>query len=431
MPLKWKLAIGVGLGVGAAFAGPFSAIFAGGIALQRAAGLAGMYVKSKNILQKMSEGTHRGFFAKGEYKGLFAHDYHEFFKDKSETQRKWIAFAMAGVYTAGMGLAIGEAVHYAPQFLHHMLGHDGGVDGGAVQSGGNVPEWMHPAQMPTHTEMPNLSVDASAGHGYEFMAKRLWEQAQAQHLDPSKYAADSDMHKLLTADAHSIDKVVHQIAADPKHAFFNHDGTSVMIDPHAHMTIGADGNIHVGAEVHAAAGAHTTPVYPHHEAPVAHAEAPATVEAHHAPDSSVADVKHDLTNENVIDHQSPTHDAPHAAPEVEQLAGQILHHHGIDIPTAEPHIYADNHTKHLFVFGGKPGLEQTTLIKNYLSANPDKIVYGTDDSGKYRIPFHWFQKPDGGGDIVPGIPVQKRGFLGFFKSFMGAPDPKEFHAKIS
>ena len=58
----------------------------------------------------------------------------------------------------------------------------------------------------------HISVDAQAGHGYEFMTKRIWEQLHAQHLDPNKFAVDSDIHKLITADAKTINGVVHKLA---------------------------------------------------------------------------------------------------------------------------------------------------------------------------------------------------------------------------
>ena len=71
----------------------------------------------------------------------------------------------------------------------------------------------------------------------------------------------SDIRRLLEADASSIDRVVHQIAADPEHGFFNADGTNVLISSDSHMTINADGNIQLDDIVKASEDAPTTPVY--------------------------------------------------------------------------------------------------------------------------------------------------------------------------
>ena len=93
------------------------------------------------------------------------------------------------------------------------------------------------------------------------MMKRLWEQLQEKGLDPDQYAEGSDIRRLLEADASSIDRVVHQIAADPEHGFFNADGTNVLISSDSHMTINADGNIQLDDIVKASEDAPTTPVY--------------------------------------------------------------------------------------------------------------------------------------------------------------------------
>jgi hypothetical protein len=108
------------------------------------------------------------------------------------------------------------------------------------------------------------------------MVKRLWEQLHdpAKHFAlPSGTDPDSDVAKLFAADADSIDKVVHQIAADPQHGFFNADGTSVQINLDDHLSILPDGQIHIANStynydipVHAPEGAPVTPEY-HPESP--------------------------------------------------------------------------------------------------------------------------------------------------------------------
>ena len=105
----------------------------------------------------------------------------------------------------------------------------------------------------------------------------------------------------------------------------------------------------------------------------------------------------------------------------------IVNSHHLTIPTAESHIYVDSH-KHIFAYGGSPA-QQAHAVQSFLNIDADHqklVVYGTDDSGKYRIP--WSMR---GGQVVPGMPVEKRGFLGMFKSFMKAPDPKDFRNVIN
>ena len=96
---------------------------------------------------------------------------------------------------------------------------------------------------------------------------------------------------------------------------------------------------------------------------------------------------------------------------------------GLTISVDEPHIYADSRDAHLFVYGGTPA-EQAETIQTYLAAHPNGIIYGTDDTGTYRIPFHLLE-----GKVTAGLPVRTSGFLGFFSSWMKAPGPDEF-AKI-
>ncbi len=93
------------------------------------------------------------------------------------------------------------------------------------------------------------------------------------------------------------------------------------------------------------------------------------------------------------------------------------------VSATEPHIYA-HADGHLFAYGGSIE-EKIETIQKFLTENPDKIVYGTDDSGNYRIPWSLYE-----GHALPGEPVRTGGFLGFFSSFMDAPKPEEFVKKI-
>src|SRR3989344_6524538 len=92
--------------------------------------------------------------------------------------------------------------------------------------------------------VPDISVEATPGKGYEYMAKRLWEQLQMQNLNADNYDKNSDIYKLLTADEKSINDVVHDIATKPS-GFFKPDGTSVRIDLGSSMTINAEGNLQI------------------------------------------------------------------------------------------------------------------------------------------------------------------------------------------
>ena len=85
----------------------------------------------------------------------------------------------------------------------------------------------------------------------------------------------------------------------------------------------------------------------------------------------------------------------------------------------EPHIYADS-GEHLFAYGGS-SIEKMDAIYKFLTDNPGKIVYSTDDHGAYRIPLHLVE-----GRVVPGEPMRTSGFFGFGASFMDAPKPEEF-----
>src|SRR3989338_1705447 len=90
-------------------------------------------------------------------------------------------------------------------------------------------------------EIPTVAV--KSGQGYEWMAKRMWEQLQEKGLDPSQYAEGSDVHKLLDATPETINKVIHDIAKE--HGFFNPDGTSAQINLGSQMTIGGEGELRI------------------------------------------------------------------------------------------------------------------------------------------------------------------------------------------
>jgi hypothetical protein len=285
------------------------------------------------------------------------------------------------------------------------------------------------------------------------MAKQLWEQLHSQDIDASKFDAGSDIHKLLTATPETIDTVVHQIASDPQHGFFNPDGTSAVIRPTDVLTIGANGQVLLMTPddviAHAPVGGPTTPSY--------RPEMSSTVERPLLspdgivpPDTSAAALEdQDLgtpveTPEAESPEAPPLQEVKLVSPEsittvdltgAQDLASQevseasavretITNQFGLTIPTTEPHIYADPGAEHMFVYGGLPA-ERAESILEYLTNNPNKVIFSADDSGKYRIPWYLVE-----GKAVPGAPVHTSGFLGFFKSFMTAPGPEEFEKLI-
>ena len=430
---KYKIAIAAGLGISAAvFSGvstPLAFLFGAGIAAQRGAGMASIFLKFEKHLQDTGEGKSQNFFARQEWYKKIA--------GKPEQQRKLAAGIMSAAYTVGASLAIGEAVHLASdsawgEAVHEWLKQHWPFDSGAPTAAPHpVPGTAesplaaaHPVpEAPVHTpsavaheaspsssapEMPTVSVAASEGHGYEYMIKRLWEQLQAEHLDPSRYPPSSDIHRLLTADTHSINTVVHQIAADPKHDFFHADGTSVLISPHTHMTIGSGGEINLSDSGHeilrAPAHLPTTPVY-HPETPVS-TEPPAAIVAVPVISAEPALPVGTLSVQNIAEHV-------HAA-----IAPSVTNHFGLEVPLTEPHIYTGPDAKHLFVFGGTPAA-QADSIQQYLSEHPKNIIYGTDATDTYRVPY--FLGPDG--KVTAGLPVRTGGF---FSSWMKAPRPEDF-----
>lgn len=339
---------------------------------------------------------------------------------KSELAKNAYATALAAVYMGGTAFAVHEGVEAL-----NALGVNewfGTTPKGVADAPPEVPKPAaaavaveNAAPALVATEMP--SVEASAGHGYEYMVKRLWEELQTKHLDPSRYAPDSDVHRLLTTDADSIDKVVHQIAADPSHGFFNADGTSVLINLDSHMTVNADGNIQLDDITKAPDDAPTTPAY-HPETPEVTDESEVATlpveESVVAPDDSVL---RDNEGNVVYDGEgNPVHTGTYETP-------PGTNEFGLTIPADEPHLYADTGAKHVFVYGGSPA-ERANAILEYLIKNPQSVVFSADDSETYRIPWYLVE-----GKMTPGTPMRTSGFFGFFSSFMKAPGPEEF-AKI-
>jgi len=251
-----KIGAGIALGLGAGglmtVSVPAALVFCGGIWVQRVAGAASMFMKYENATLPHDEEQKDTFWKWGA---------------KEKAMGKAVAYT--AMMTGGILLAV-EGVKEGTEWLGHHWPNHPEINTKAPIVSEQPAAAAAAGESATTTpapEMPAVSVNASAGHGYEYMLKQLSEQLQDKNLDPSKFDADSDVHKLLTADSGSIDKVVHQIASDPQHGFFNADGTSVQINPDDHIFIAADGQVHVSHDfynsgsVQAPEGAPVTPAY--------------------------------------------------------------------------------------------------------------------------------------------------------------------------
>ena len=418
-----KILVGAGLGVGAAAASPFSAGLSTGLLcgmwVQRGFGGLGMFVKFEKNLQNAAEGDTKGILRRYEW-------YREFVKNRPDWQRTAMAGLVAATLTGGLGYGIHKAVNYfsenygtaVPEWLkqYYPFGHGAGTPSVAQHaqptSADSFVQADHIPLAPASPEMPTVSVGASPGRGYEDMAWRLWKQLHDNNATlPANVDPHSDLAQLINADEKSIGGLVHRLAE--KHAFFNPDGTSIAIDPHAHLSISAEGQLHFGDPTHpdavqAPEHAPTTPSYPS-ETHVEHTE---EWFAAHPP---VAD-----------NPATPEQVAASTSPEAHTVYGDVVtNKSGILIPLQESHVYADAGAKHLLVYGGGPR-EQANAMLKYLTEHPDKMVYGTDEQTAVRVPFKLID----GKLAVAGGPVQTGGFLGFFKSLMQAPKPDELQKLI-
>jgi hypothetical protein len=121
--------------------------------------------------------------------------------------------------------------------------------------------------------------------------------------------------------------------------------------------------------------------------------------------------------------ETPAETEP-APAEIPVAHESVTNQFGIVVSLDEPHFYADAKGTHIFVYGGSPA-EKADAVLKYLTENPNQTVYGTDDTNFRRIPWRLVE-----GKLVPDAPVETRGFLGFFRSFMEAPKPEEFQKLI-
>jgi hypothetical protein len=148
-----------------------------------------------------------------------------------------------------------------------------------------------------------------------------------------------------------------------------------------------------------------------------------------------APAKHDLQKGTVpetteykkVDITQPqaTAEAPATAPaEIPTTApGIVTNSSGLEIHTAEPHLYNGAEAGNKYVFGGSH-VERIAAITKYLEKDPFAVIYGPDRTGTYRVP--WFLSE---GKFVVSGPPMKTGW-GIFSSFMKPPGPEDLKSFI-
>lgn len=441
---KTKLAVGLALGVGfgasmaagASVPAAFGLIASGGgIVAQRTAGLMTMYLKfEKNVRVEDKWGKEKAM-------------------GKAIVYTAAMTGAMLGLSYAVKEFGESESFQRLKEWLGYKPGHQStpAVEHTAPHQMAAVAVNEPPVVVPSAEAVisapavPEISVGATQGKGAEYMMKRVWEHMQdlkSQGLDPDTYADGSDARRLLEADASEINEIVHDIAKNPEHNFYHTDETSVRIDLDSKMTINADGMIELDGAVKAPEeDALVKPAL--NQEPVATSDAnPASVtdkpslgevfpgvpieqppapveEILITPPHDTENILRDSSDNPVLDSDNnPIHTE---TPEQSQYVNQF----GIEVPVSEAHIYADEGSKHLLVYGGSP-LERGKVMLEYLLENPDKIIYSADSNGENRIPWRLVD----GKAIPAGIPVRTPGFFGFFSDWMKAPSPDEFEKLI-
>ena len=442
---KSKLAAGGilvgGAAAGSAFALPTTfGICVGGLVAQRAMGLSSMFQQIEKQLQEAKEAQEGGKKAEGLlskrkwFQKLSSHL-------EGENQKRAAMLAAIG-WTAGMGYTINKVVEHganAFEWLKEQYYHGGTPSSHAVfdpharapaaEAGTQAPQPAAAAAAGVHgseasaakVEMP--SVGASS-HGYEGMLKNLSKELHKHNLTlPPNADSKSDLYKLFHAKPGELDKVVHQIAL--KHHAFQ-GGTSVSIDPSAHMTIDAHGQVHLGGAAHhdatdVSSWAHKAPAH-HHQSPAAHHAAEAPKEAHrvtvlpppehhatvshlpplesHVAQQPAAELPHaahaqspeaprdgDWGAFGVGRHYSvmPSEPAAHTAPATHHAAAPASHaasvetHTSVPVNLKEPHVYLDS-KGHFYALGGK-GAQIDKLAQDY--ALKHRVPVTVDASYKF------------------------------------------------
>lgn len=492
--LGWKsklavgLSLGIGMGVSAAAGASIPAalglIFTGtGIAAQRVAGLSAMFLKYEKSTQdgkwKKEKAMGKAILYTAGMTGAmmllvegvkeainFANQSH-----KDEAILRWIGSMTGNKALAPDATPAGSGVHAPAAPTVEASPAAAPETGGSHEVAGRISSAAAPeAVAPATIEMP--SVKASAGHGYEYMMKRLWEDLHAKGVElPANANPDSDLARLLAADEDSIDKLVHDLAADSKHQFFRADGSSVLIAPDAQMTIGARGELFLsdaGRELQVApAHVAVTPAAftaPHVESP---APTPEALDLYFGTQSVAPQEINPLTG--LVNEQTPAPvetAVPHTVPEqiispepiktVDLTPAQDAAEAPAPVPeTPTSAVDSTGGIQEAFTnVHGTPIDPNAPAIYEARTSLGEKILvaYGGNDESRFNFMQKFLQNPENQGKSIrwahsvpsimgPRIQVDELGaqttggrtswFPSFFSRPVELPDPKSFEKLVT
>lgn len=489
-----KLAVGVGMGAGAFLTvgvPVLPSIFVAGVIAQRALGFTGMYVHAENLAKRMGarsvEKRESGQKAKL-YERLF-----EGSEAKQKAIAATLATAYSLGMSAAVGTVLHEAMNSgAGEAVRHWFGsvwselsHAGREaiasvgervgetvrDVGAsidahvlhplADAAHNLNETIqgdilhpsthpyiapqevtHPAPLEVAPDMPPYHSVPVSSRGAEHAFKQIARQVAG---DGHQYPAGSPMDILqhAAADPRTLDAEVHKLAIK-MNLFDTRTGLSAAVPDGAVVNTYADGTLKVSEVLPTYTGAPEAPlsgvsvapaetIIPEGEVPTA---TPPVGEAITAPEPQSASL-----DAGLAPHEPTAPEAGTAGPEQLPGAEQSLATtpeagspasepvdtivvNGIRVIPGEAHVYVDSQN-HPLVYGGSAE-ERAQVIGEFLRENPKAIIYGPDADGNHRIPYFINEK----GVIDVDRPLRSRGFLGFFKSYLKAPDPKEFAGRI-
>ncbi len=395
---------------------------------------------------------------------------------KSERVKNTYATALAAVYMGSTAFAVHEGVEALNElgvnkWLGNMLGHKleevpAATTAPIAEAVAPTPAPEVPASVAPEIPQPaaaaaadveavasalapeihGIEVTATPGKGYEYMMKRLWEQLQEKGISTEQVERfrGSDLGKLLEADEKSVNDVIHNIAKEQ--GFYKPEGTSVQINLGDKLSFNEEGSIVLGNKdewiVKAPANAPLTPAYPPETIVRPEIPVPPLAQENIATSEPIKTV--DLTEKQAVDEtELPTPPSENDSSIVRDGQGQAVldgsgepirtgtfetspgtNQFGLIVETAKSHIYAGAGEGRTFVFGGTPA-ERANMILEHLTKNPNSVVFGTDDSEKYRIPWYLVE-----GKITPGVPMRTSGFFGFGSTWMKPPGPEDLEKVI-
>lgn len=414
MPLRYKVATGILLGAGSvvtagvSIAAPLA--FMSGIAAQRVAGMAGMFLNLEKKLQDKAEKTGGLQFKieKGDdlIEGSKPLEYVVPFPvsgaqkiERGAWQKalssKEMAMLKAALWSIGLGYAVKEGVEWASD----------------TEAGHAVQRWLGD-MLGHHTAPPTeASPNAVPGAAAAATAETATPAAAAEVAAAAPEVPHGPATELPVTTAYSPE------ASTPEAPAPEIPDMSMRVEPHPdfpHEVTRVDsGDMGDVLEIHEPGEAEA-------EAPVPGAE-----EASVTPEEGAAPPP-EAEAGGPAGVGTPEEPAPliqEPAPVVEKsIAANPF---GLVVPVAETHIYADAGDTHTFVFGGSPH-EQAEAIHKFLVENPNKVIYGTDSTGTYRVPWHLVD----GKEVVAGPPMKTGGLFGIGSTFMKPPGAAEFEKLI-